>query len=209
MALANLITTPVLDDTNTNTNTNINETLLVQVPTSPTRLAIAPETMTLHGERNVTNDSESTAVHDADELRSVIMNDPGTPRILLRAYDDLRGRISTSRDAIMIELSERVVNDLTKRLATINATNNDELATLRTRIIQLETRLRSPMRSASTLWYIDSDSTATTDTQGSTSDTYGRWNIASQRGSWQLRTTRVRHSTDGRHDDDDAERDDT
>ena len=135
MALANLITTPVLDDTNTNTNTNINETLLVQVPTSPTRLAIAPETMTLHGERNVTNDSESTAVHDADELRSVIMNDPGTPEtpgILLRAYDDLRGRISTSREAIMNKLSERVVNNFTKQLATINTRNNEELATLRT-----------------------------------------------------------------------------
>ena len=53
------------------------------------------------------------------------------------------------------------------------------------------------------------DSTATTDTHGSTSDTYGRWNIASQRGSWQLRTTRVRHPTDGRHDDVDTKRDDT
>ena len=53
------------------------------------------------------------------------------------------------------------------------------------------------------------DSTATTDTHGSTSDTYGRWNIASQRGSWQLRTTRVRHPTDGRHDDVHTKRDDT
>ena len=53
------------------------------------------------------------------------------------------------------------------------------------------------------------DSTATTDTHGSTSDTYGRWNIASQRGSWQLRTTRVRHPTDDRHDDDDNGRDGT
>ena len=53
------------------------------------------------------------------------------------------------------------------------------------------------------------DSTATTDTHGSTSDTYGRWNIASQRGSWQLRTTRVRYPTDGRHDDVDTKRDDT
>ena len=47
-------------------------------------------------------------------------------------------------------LWERVVNDLTKRLATINARNNDELATLRTRIIQLETRLRLTTESAST-----------------------------------------------------------
>ena len=51
--------------------------------------------------------------------------------------------------------------------------------------------------------------TATTDTHGSMSDTYGRWNIASQRGSWQLRTTQVRHPTDGRHDDVDTKRDDT
>ena len=53
------------------------------------------------------------------------------------------------------------------------------------------------------------DSTATTDTHGSTSETYGRWNIASQRGSWQLRTTRVRHPTDDRHNDDDNGRDGT
>ena len=137
MSHTNPITTPVLDDTNT--STNVNDTLAIHVPTSPMRLTFAPETMTLHGERNVTNDGESKAVHDADELRSVILNDPGTQGILLRAYDDLRGRISTSREAIMNELSERVVNDLTKRLATINARNNDELATLRTRIIQLET----------------------------------------------------------------------
>ena len=58
--------------------------------------------------------SGRTAVQDADELRSVILKDPGTPGILLRAYDDLRGRISTSREALMNELSERVVNDLTK-----------------------------------------------------------------------------------------------
>ena len=106
------------------------------------RLTFAPETMTLNGERNATNDGESTAVQDAAELRSVILNHPRTLGIPLRAYEDLRRRISTSREAIMNEISERVVNDLTKRLATINARNNDERATLRTRIIQLETRLR-------------------------------------------------------------------
>ena len=148
MAHTNPITAPVLDDTNT--NTNVNDTLPVNVPTSPMLPTFAPETMTLHGERNVTNDSESTAVHDAGELRSVILNGPGTTGILLRAYDDLRGRIWTSREAIMNELSERIVNDLTKRLATINTRNNDELATLHTRRIQLETRLRFTTRSAST-----------------------------------------------------------
>ena len=50
----------------------------------------------------------------------------------------------------MNELSERVVNDLTKRLAPTNVRNNDELVTLRTRIIQLETRLRLTMQTAST-----------------------------------------------------------
>ena len=56
------------------------------------RLLFAPETMTLHGDRNVSNDGESTAVHDADKLRSVILNDPGTTGILSRACNDLRGR---------------------------------------------------------------------------------------------------------------------
>ena len=111
MAHTNPITTPVLDDTNT--NTNVNDTLPIHFPTSPMRLTFAPEAMTLHWKRNVTSDGESTAVPDADELRSVILNDPGTPGILLRAYDDLRGRISKSREAILNELSERVVNDLT------------------------------------------------------------------------------------------------
>ena len=148
MAHTNPITTPVLDGTNKNMNAN--DTLQIHVPTSPMRPTFAPETMKLHGERNVTNEGESTAVHDADDLRSVILNDPGTPGILLRAYDDLRGRISTSREAIMNELSERVVNDLTKRLATINAGNKDDLATLRTRITQLKTRLRLTTQSAST-----------------------------------------------------------
>ena len=91
MAHTNPITTPVVDDTNT--NTTVNDTLPIHVPTSPMRLTFAPETMTLHGERNVTNDGESTAVHDADKLQSVILNDPGTPGILLRAYDDLRGHV--------------------------------------------------------------------------------------------------------------------
>ena len=80
----------------------------------------------------------------------MILNDPGTQGILLRAYEDLRGRFSTSREAIMNEISERVVNDLTKRFATISARNNDELVTLRTRIIQLQIRLRLTTQSAST-----------------------------------------------------------
>ena len=169
MAHTNPITTNVFDPTSdTNTNPRVSDTLLIQVPTSPMRPRFASETVTLHGERKTANDGESRADHDADELRSVILNYPGTPGILLRAYDDHRGRISTSREAIMNEQSERVVCGISI-----------------------------------------ADSTATTDTPGSTSDTYGRWNIASQRGSLQPRTTRVRYPTDGRHDDVDTKRDDT
>ena len=97
------ITAHVSDDTNT--NTNVNDTLPIHVLTSPMRITFAPETITLHGERNVTNDGESTAIHGANELRSVILNDRGMPGILPRAYDDPRGRISTSREVIMNELS--------------------------------------------------------------------------------------------------------
>ena len=94
MAHSNPITTPVLDPTSdTNTNPNANDNLPIDVPTSPVRLTFAPEKMTLHEERNAANDGESTAVHDAEELRSVILKDPRTPGIPRRGYDDLCGRI--------------------------------------------------------------------------------------------------------------------
>ena len=68
MAHTTPITTPVFDETNTNTNTNVNDTLPIHDSTGPMRLAFSPETMTLHGESNsnITNDGESTAVHDAE-----------------------------------------------------------------------------------------------------------------------------------------------
>ena len=91
MAHTNPITTPVLDDANT--ITNVNDSLPIHVPTSRMRLTFALETTKLNGERNATIDGESTAVYDADELRSVILNDPGTQGILLRAYVDLLGHI--------------------------------------------------------------------------------------------------------------------
>ena len=47
----------------------------------------------------------------------------------------------------MNELSERVFNDLTKRLAKINARNNYDLATLRARNIQLEKIVYAQQRS--------------------------------------------------------------
>ena len=152
MAHTNPIKTPVLDSTSdATTNPNVNDTRPICVPTRSMRQTIAPETMIpLHGERNAANDGASTAVHDADELRSVILNDPGTPGILFRAYDDLRGRISTSREAIMNEVSERIFHELTKRSATMNSRNNAKLAKIRTRIIQLETRLRFTTQFAST-----------------------------------------------------------
>ena len=106
MAHINPITPPVLDPTSDTTpNPNVNDTLQICDPMSPMRLSFAPETMIpFRGACNPANDGESTAVQEAGELRSVILNDPGTPGILLRAYDDLRGRLLTSRLAIMNEL---------------------------------------------------------------------------------------------------------
>ena len=51
----------------------------------------------------------------------------------------------------MNQVSERVVDDLTKRTATIYARKIDELGTFRARLIQLETRSRLTTQSASTL----------------------------------------------------------
>ena len=119
MTHTNPITTPVLDLTpDTTTNPSVDDTLPI--------LTFAPETMIhLHGERNAANNGGGAAVHEPDELRSVILNNLGMPGIRLRANDDLRGRISTSRQAIMNELSERVFDDLPKRPPRLRLRNRD------------------------------------------------------------------------------------
>ena len=72
-----------------------------------------------------------TAVHGADEIRTVPVDETETPVLLLREYEDLRGRITRSRQATIDEISARVVSELTKRLAQTDEQVDEKLATLR------------------------------------------------------------------------------
>ena len=70
------------------------------------------------------------------------MDERETPGILFPAYGDLRGRITKSRQATIGEISARVVSELTKRLPQTEKRVDDELATLRARLVRTETLLR-------------------------------------------------------------------
>ena len=83
-----------------------------------------------------------TRVHGADEIRSVLVDEPETPGLLLHSYDVLRRRITRSRQATIEEISARVVSELTKRLAQTGERFHDELETLRARQVKTETLLR-------------------------------------------------------------------
>ena len=83
-----------------------------------------------------------TAVHGADEIRTVLVEKPETPGLRLRSYDDLRGRITRSRQATKDEISARVASELTKRLAQTDERVDDELATLLAILVKTETLLR-------------------------------------------------------------------
>ena len=110
---------------------------------NPTRLRFAPETIVPYeGNRRAVNDGEVTAVHGTDEIRTVLVDEPETPGLLLRAYDDRRGRITRSRQATIDEISARVVSERTERLAQTNERVDDEFATLRARLVKTETLLR-------------------------------------------------------------------
>ena len=67
---------------------------------NPTRLTFASETIVPYeGNRRAANDGEVTAVHGADEIRTVLVDEPKKPVRLIRAYEDLRGRIMGSLQA--------------------------------------------------------------------------------------------------------------
>ena len=70
------------------------------------------------------------------------MDEPETPGLLLRAYDDLRERITSPRQATIDEIWASVVSELTKRLARTDERVDVELATLRARLVKTETLLR-------------------------------------------------------------------
>ena len=144
MTNVNPITTPVPDSPyDQPISPNVYEGAPINDYSNPTRLTFAPETIAPY-ERNrgAANDGEGTAVQGADEIRIVLVDEPETPGLLLRAYDDLRGRITRSRQATIDEISARVVSELTKRLVQTDERVDVELATLRARLVKNETLLR-------------------------------------------------------------------
>ena len=133
MTNLNPIMTPVLDSPNYQSiSPNVYNRRPIEDYSNPTRLSFAPNTIVPYdGNRRAANDDEVTAVHGADEIRTVLADEPKTPGLLLRAYEDLRGRITRSRQATIDEISSRFVSELTKRLAQTGDRVDDELATLR------------------------------------------------------------------------------
>ena len=101
MTNVNPITTPVLDSPNDQPiSPNVYDGSPIKDYPNPTRLTFAPETIVPY-ERNrrATNDGEVTAVHGGHEIRTVLVDEPETPGLLLRTYEDLRGCITRSRQA--------------------------------------------------------------------------------------------------------------
>ena len=92
--------------------------------------------------RRTANDGEVPAAHGAHEIRTVRVDKPDTPGLLLRAYDDLRGRGTRSRQATIDEILARIVGELTEQLAQSNEQVDDELATIGAGLVKTETLLR-------------------------------------------------------------------
>ena len=115
MTNVNPITAPVLDSPNDQLiSPNVYDGPPINDYSNPTRLTFATETMVPYeGNQRAAKDGEVMAVHGADEIRTVLLDEPETPVLLLRAYYDLRGRITRSRQATIEEISARVVNDST------------------------------------------------------------------------------------------------
>ena len=105
MTNVNPITTPVLDSPNDQPiSPNVYDGPPIYEYSNPTRLKFPPETIVSYDRnRRAANDGEVTAVHGANEIRTVLVGEPETPGHLLRAYGELRGRITRSRQATIDE----------------------------------------------------------------------------------------------------------
>ena len=106
MTNVNPITTPILDSPRDQPiSPNVYGGPLINDYSNPTRLTFIPETVVPY-ERNrrAANDGEVTAVHGADEIGTVLVDKPETLGVLLRAYEDLRGRNTSSRQATIDEI---------------------------------------------------------------------------------------------------------
>ena len=113
MTNVNPITTPVLNSPDGQPiSPNFYDGPTINDHSNPTSFTFAPETIVPY-ERNrrAANDGEVKAVHGEDEIRTVLMDEPETPGLLRRAYDDLRGCIARSRQAAIDEISARVVSN--------------------------------------------------------------------------------------------------
>ena len=87
MTNVNPITTTVPDGPNDQPiSPNVYDGPPINDYSNPTRPTFAPKTIVLY-ERNrrPANDGEVTAVHGADEIRTVLVEEPETPGLLLRA----------------------------------------------------------------------------------------------------------------------------
>ena len=119
MTHVNPITTPVVDSPEDQPiSPNVYHGPPIKDNSNPTSFTFAPENIVAYeGNRRAANDGKVTAVRGADEIRTVLVDELETPGLLLRAYEDLRCRITRSRQATIEEISARVVSELTKRLA--------------------------------------------------------------------------------------------
>ena len=92
----NSITTPVLDSPSDQPiSSNVYDRQPINDYSNPTRLTLAPENILNYEQnRRAANDGEVITVHEADEIRTALVDVPETPGLLLGVYDGLRGRIT-------------------------------------------------------------------------------------------------------------------
>ena len=93
MTNINPMTTPVLESPNDQPmSPNVYDGPPINDYSNPTRLTFTPETrVPYERNRRAANDGEVTAVHGADEIRTVLVDELETPGLLLR-----RTKISAS-----------------------------------------------------------------------------------------------------------------
>ena len=108
---------------------------------NPTRLTFAPETIIPY-ERNrraANDDGEVTAIHGNTNRSRGRTGNAGTPPSCVRRSPRAHYEVTTGSDR---RISASVVSELTKRLAQTDERVDDELATLRARLVKTETLLR-------------------------------------------------------------------
>lgn len=115
----------------------------IEDSSNPTRLTFALETIVPYEKnRRATNGSEVTPVNGADEIRTVLVDEPKPRGLLLCAYHDLRGSIKRSPQVAINEIVGRVVSDPTKLFSQIDERGDDELPMLKALLVKNKRTLR-------------------------------------------------------------------